>query len=149
MGGEIAKSSSEPHHTKTQISPTQHNSNGSAISDTNPKNNTKLSRKKEKIIVIAKNKHSSVEKHAMELIHKNNPDNKDYDMIYGIIGKHFFMQTLNTQARDEIITTMSLCKVKEGTTLFKQAREKREILQSKLKIEKFDNGKKIIVQGDG
>ena len=30
------------------------------------------------------------------------------------------MQTLNTQARDEIITTMSLCKVKEGTTLFKQ-----------------------------
>lgn len=41
-------------------------------------------------------------------------------MIYGIIGKHFFMQTLNTQARDEIITTMSLCKVKEGTTLFKQ-----------------------------
>lgn len=86
MGGEIAKSSPEPHHhTKTQKieidadskSPTQHDSNGSAISDTNPQNNTKLSRKKEKIFVIAKNKHSSVEKHSMELIHKNNPDKKD------------------------------------------------------------------------
>ena len=127
MGGEIAKSSPEKHHhTKTQKieidadskAPTQHNSNGSAISETN--NNTKLSRKKEKIVVIAKNKHSSVEKHAMELIQKNNSEKKDYDMIYGIIDKHFFMQSLNKQARDEIITTMSLCKVKEGTTLFKQ-----------------------------
>ena len=61
MGGEIAKSSPEKHHhTKTQKieidadskAPTQHNSNGSAISETN--NNTKLSRKKEKIVVIAK-----------------------------------------------------------------------------------------------
>ena len=50
MGGEIAKSSPEKHHhTKTQKieidadskAPTQHNSNGSAISETN--NNTKLS----------------------------------------------------------------------------------------------------------
>ena len=41
-------------------------------------------------------------------------------MIYNIIDKHFFMQTLNEQARNKIIIIMSFCKVKEGNTLFIQ-----------------------------
>ena len=70
---------------------------------------------------MAKNKKSSnQEKKVLELIHKNNKKKEDYQMIYNIIDKHFFMQTLNEQARNEIIITMSLCKVKEGSTLFTQ-----------------------------
>ena len=140
MGGEITKSSSiETHQSKTSKivlnadsklnsgSSTNHNTpNGSkgAVTEREAKNNnnnqSKPARKKEKIIVVAKNKHSSAEKKALELIQKNNSEKKDYDMIYNIIDKHFFMQTLNKQARDEIITTMSLCKVKANTILFKQ-----------------------------
>jgi cGMP-dependent protein kinase len=81
---------------------------------------TKANRKKEKIVLIAKNKQPSQEKKVLELIQKHNKEKKDYDMIYNIIDKHFFMQTLGQQARDEIITTMSLCKIKANATLFKE-----------------------------
>ena len=80
-------------------------------------------RKKEKISIVSKNKHqksSNLEKKVLELIHKNNPNKEDYDMIYQIISKHFFMQTLSDQAKNEIIITMSLQKVKKDTILFKQ-----------------------------
>ena len=61
----------------------------------------KAKRKKEKIQIVAKNKKTSnQEKKALELIHKNNKNKEDYEMIYNIIGKHFFMQTLNDQARN-------------------------------------------------
>ena len=71
-------------------------------------------KKKEKIQIVAKNKNiQNEEKKNLEIIHKNNPNKEDYDLIYGIIDKHFFMQTLNNQARNEIIITMSLCKVKK------------------------------------
>ena len=60
------------------------------------------------------------EKKALSLIHKNNKENEDYDFIYNILDKHPFLKTLNKQARDEIIKTMSLCKIKEGTKLFHQ-----------------------------
>ena len=60
------------------------------------------------------------EKKALSLIHKNNKNNEDYDLIYKILDKHPFLQILNKQGRDEIIKTMSLCKIKEGTKLFHQ-----------------------------
>jgi cGMP-dependent protein kinase len=41
-------------------------------------------------------------------------------MLYDIISKHFFLQTLNHQAKDEIIISMSLYSIKEGKTLYSQ-----------------------------
>ena len=89
----------------------------------NKNDNKAHARKKEKISIVSKNKHqksSNLEKKVLELIHKNNPNKEDYDMIYQIISKHFFMQTLSDQAKNEIIITMSLQRVKKDTTLFKQ-----------------------------
>ena len=77
-------------------------------------------KKKEKLEIVAKDKKSPDESKVIEIIQKNNTEKRDYDLIYKIIDKHFFMQTLNEQARNEIIITMSLGKVKEGTTLFTQ-----------------------------
>ena len=78
-------------------------------------------RKKEKIEIVAKKKqHSSNEKKVLELIQKNNTSQKDEDIISQVMSKHFFMQTLTKQAKNEIITTMSLCKIKEGNILFTQ-----------------------------
>ena len=45
----------------------------------------KAKRKKEKIQIVAKNKKiSNQEKKALELIHKNNKNKEDYEMIYHI-----------------------------------------------------------------
>ena len=86
----------------------------------NEKTSNSNIRKKEKIVLIAQNKIASNEGKVLELIQKRNPEKKDHDLIYQIIGQHFFMQSLGTQAREEIITTISLCKVKQGETLFTQ-----------------------------
>ena len=82
-----------------------------------------FNRKKEKITIVAKNKTNSTsneELRVMDLIQEKNPKKMDYDLIYSSIGKHFFMQTLNDQARNEIIVNMSLYKVKAGERLFTQ-----------------------------
>ena len=78
-------------------------------------------KKKEKISVISKNKDElNEEKDVLELIHEKNPDKEDFELIYEIISKHFFLQTLNDQAKNEIIISMSLYSLKEGKTLYKQ-----------------------------
>jgi hypothetical protein len=128
MGGEISKQTNKNSKMKNGIKSPNKNRN-SLQEEENDKTNSmsasnievKAKRKKEKIIIVAKNKKSSnQEKKVLELIHKNNKKKEDYQMIYNIIDKHFFMQTLNAQARNEIIITMSLCRVKKNTTLFKQ-----------------------------
>ena len=138
MGGEIssitpADSAQKSKTSKISINAASSNNSGSSTSHNTPNGSKstatgrespsqklKPTRKRSKIVLVAKNSHQSTEKKVLELIQKNNSDKKDYDMIYNIIDKHFFMQSLNKQARDEIITTMSLCKIKGGTTLFKQ-----------------------------
>ena len=128
MGGEITKNEKEDSKTqrKHQSSIKNQKSQESIISSRNGENIQKNhhehhKRKKEKIQIVAKNKKiQNEEKKNLEVIHKNNPNKEDYDLIYNIIDKHFFMQTLNAQARNEIIITMSLCRVKKNTTLFKQ-----------------------------
>ena len=90
---------------------------------TSPKKNIKekIIRKKEKIAIVAKNKNNiNEELKVMELIQEKNPNKVDYDLIYQSIGNHFFMQTLNDQARNEIIVNMSLYKINAGVTLFVQ-----------------------------
>ena len=87
----------------------------------NKERGEKSIRKKEKIAIIAKNKNNiNEEVKVMELIQEKNPKKIDHDLIYDSIGKHFFMQTLNDQARNEIIVNMSLYKINAGTTLFVQ-----------------------------
>ena len=56
----------------------------------------------------------------MELIHEKNKEKEDYDLIYNILSEHFFLQTLNNQAKNEIIISMSLYSLKEGKTLYEQ-----------------------------
>ena len=65
-------------------------------------------------------KGSKNETKALEVIHNNNREREDADLIYKVIDKHFFMQILNEQARNEIIITMSLCRIKPEIVLFEQ-----------------------------
>ena len=88
------------------------------VNDTKPKRGAHV---KKKIYISAKDKEDlNQERKVLELIHEKNPEKEDYDIIYDIISKHFFLQTLNDQAKDEIIISMSLYSVKEGKTLFTQ-----------------------------
>ena len=97
-----------------------------ALKTTNNNNNNDLKRgqgkkKKEKLAIVSKDKDDkNQEKKVLELIHEKNTEKEDYDIIYDIISKHFFLQTLNHQAKNEIIISMSLYNLKEGKTLFTQ-----------------------------
>ena len=73
--------------------------------------------------IAAKNKNEKTvnyEKKVLELIHEKNPEKEDYQIIYDIISKHFFLQTLTHQAKEEIIVSMSLYKIAKGVTLYTQ-----------------------------
>ena len=161
MGGEISKTETEKekepskHHSKNH-NHKHHEANHDSSRSTNhntpeQNNNDHPKRKKEKVAIVAKNKKSTnLEKKNLELIHKNNPNKEDYDLIYNIIDKHFFMQTLNQQARNEIIITMSLCKVKKNTTLFTQGSIGNYwYIVHEGKLEKTFDGKKKIDLGKG
>ena len=94
------------------------------INNNNNINETKRGKekmKKDKISVLSRNKgEQNEEKNVLELIHEKNAEKEDYDLIYSIISKHFFLQTLNDQAKNEIIISMSLYSLKEGKTLYTQ-----------------------------
>ena len=118
MGGIITENNNNNEIVANSIVETEGKNNNN-----NKIDNKAHARKKEKIAIVSKNKHqksSNFEKKVLELIHKNNPNKEDYDMIYQIISKHFFMQTLSDQAKNEIIITMSLQRVKKDSILFKQ-----------------------------
>ena len=118
MGGIITENNNNNEIVANSI-----NENEGKNNNNNKVDNKAHARKKEKIAIVSKNKHqksSNFEKKVLELIHKNNPNKEDYDMIYQIISKHFFMQTLSDQAKNEIIITMSLQRVKKDSILFKQ-----------------------------
>ncbi len=145
MGGELEKSTMQQktankldnkspnknHKNKLQSmvtdenhSPNKKNVTKSAIKTTNNNNEAKrdkLKKKKEKISVMSKDKDDkNQEKKVLELIHEKNAEKEDYDLIYDIISKHFFLQTLNNQAKNEIIISMSLYSLKSGKTLYTQ-----------------------------
>ena len=84
------------------------------------RNGASKKKKNGKVSITAKDKDVNYEKKVLELIHEKNAEKEDYDLIYDIISKHFFLQTLNHQAKDEIIISMSLYRVKEGKTLYNQ-----------------------------
>ena len=98
----------------------------SALKTTNNKEhlnrgNPKKKKINEKISIISKEKdEKNQEKKVLELIHEKNKEKEDYDLIYDIISKHFFLQTLTHQAKEEIIISMSLYVLGEGKTLYSQ-----------------------------
>ena len=104
----------EEQSTKSLVKP------GNDTKSQHKRNGAPKKKKNDKVSIIAKDKDINLEKKALELIHDKNPDKEDYDLIYDIISKHFFLQTLNHQAKDEIIISMSLYSVKEGKTLYSQ-----------------------------
>ena len=137
MGGELEKKTLEENKNlnellKTEKSKKNKNRNKKEANDgltteTAKSNNHKRAgggkKKKEKVQVIAKDKSEkqvNYEKKVLELIHDKNPAKEDYDMIYDIISKHFFLQALTHQAKEEIIISMSLYKVSKGVTLYTQ-----------------------------
>ena len=136
MGGELEKASmqqktsttSRNHKTKLQAiktnSPTKKSNMKTAIK-TNVTNNEgkreKGKKKKERVSVVSLDvDEKNHEKKVLELIHEKNAEKEDYDLLYNIINKHFFLQTLTNQAKNEIIISMSLYSIKEGKTLYTQ-----------------------------
>ena len=134
MGGELEKKTLEENHNLPELIKSEKNKkkgknkkeiNETVTTDTVKSNNAKRGggkKKKEKLQVVAKDKEKKVnyEKKVLELIHERNPGKEDYDIIYDIISKHFFLQTLTHQAKEEIIVSMSLYKVSKGVTLYTQ-----------------------------
>ena len=124
LDGKSKKNKLEPMATDENISPNKKKASKSAIKTTYNNNETKrdkLKKKKEKISVVSREKEEkNQEKKVLELIHEKNAGKEDYDLIYNIISKHFFLQTLNDQAKNEIIISMSLYFLKSGQTLYKQ-----------------------------
>ena len=137
MGGELEKKTLEEKHQMPEIIKSEKSKKGkgknkkeaneSVTTDATKSNNHKGNRggkkKKEKLQVVAKDKSEkqvNYEKKVLELIHDKNPAKEDYDIIYDIISKHFFLQTLTHQAKEEIIVSMSLYKVSKGVTLYTQ-----------------------------
>ena len=91
------------------------------VTDVKTKRGVSHKKNDKKIFISAKDKENlNQEKKVLELIQEKNEKKEDYDMMYNIISKHFFLQTLNDQAKNEIIKSMSLYSVKEGKTLFSQ-----------------------------
>jgi len=136
MGGEIEKKAlqEENNHDliKSQKSPnkklkelnrktSQTSLKGNSENKSHHKrNDAKKKKKNDKVSIVAKDKDSNQEKKVLELIHDKNPEKEDYELLYNKISKHFFLQTLNHQAKDEIIVSMSLYSIKEGETLYKE-----------------------------
>ena len=142
MGGELEKSTlqqktshkldgKQNKNQKNMLQPKATEENHSAIKEyaksaikttnNNEAKRDKMKKKKEKISVMSKDKDDkNQEKKVLELIHEKNAEKDDYELIYNIISKHFFLQTLNNQAKNEIIISMSLYGLKAGKTLFTQ-----------------------------
>ena len=118
-----------------------------------PKNNSfsqnKNKRKIQKITLVAKNKIKEIE--VLELIHNKNKQKKDYQLLYDSLEKHFFMKNLSEQARNEIITNMSLYKLSSGTCLYSQGSIGDFwyiVSEGKLNYIVDDKPKKLLEKGD-
>ena len=137
MGGELEKKTLEENHNLNELLKTEKSkknkgknkkeANDNLATETVKSNNHKrgggCKKKKEKVQVVAKDKSEKTvnyEKKVLELIHDKNPAKEDYDMIYDIISKHFFLQALTHHTKEEIIISMSLYKVSKGVTLYTQ-----------------------------
>ena len=95
----------------------------SARDSDNTETSTQVSRdtsKKKNISISLTEQITSQEKDALGIIQKHNRQYEDKDLIEQCLLKHFFMRSLEKQARYEIIKEMTLCGVHEGKTIFTQ-----------------------------
>lgn len=80
--------------------------------------------KKRKIVMNSKDatmgNDINSEYNVLEIVKKNNHDDSEHELIEKCLLNHFFMRSLERQARNEIIKEMTLCKVKAGENIFKQ-----------------------------
>ena len=114
------------------------------------RNGVPKKKKNDKVSIFAKDKEVNLEKKVLELIHEKNPDKEDYDLIYDKIRKHFFLQTLNNQATEEIIISMSLYTIKEGKTLYSQGHPGNYwYIVNSGELERYHNNKLIGKLGRG
>ena len=126
MGGEFVKSTEINNKSSRNMVAISNRSfkttNLKAASIKTPKNSSfsynKNKWKNQKISLVAKNKIK--EKEVLELVQNKNKQKTDYQLLYTSLEEHFFMKNLGEQARNEIITNMSLYKLSSGTCLYSQ-----------------------------
>lgn len=88
-------------------------------------NPTRISNKKQKIIITAKasgtsQKKEQTEVDVLKVVKKNNHEFDDEKLISNCLMTHFFMKSLEKEARREIVKEMTLCRVDKDDVLFKQ-----------------------------
>ena len=157
MGGELVKPTDiNSKSSRNMATVTQKNfktANLKANSIKTPKNNSfsqsKSKRKIQKIALVAKNKIKELE--VLELIQNKNKQKTDYQLLYTSLEKHFFMKNLSEQARNEIITNMSLYKLPSKTCLYTQGSIGDFwyiVSEGKLNYIVDDKTKKLLNKGD-
>jgi hypothetical protein len=82
-------------------------------------NPSRLANKKQKIGANLKGVEST-ELDVLNIKKKNNHDYEDSELIDNCLMKHFFMRSLDKEARTEIIKEMTLCQVDTNVNIFKQ-----------------------------
>ena len=136
MGGELVK-------------PTDINSKSSRNMATVTQKNFKTANLKANSIKTPKNKIKELE--VLELIQNKNKQKTDYQLLYTSLEKHFFMKNLSEQARNEIITNMSLYKLPSKTCLYTQGSIGDFwyiVSEGKLNYIVDDKTKKLLNKGD-
>jgi CRP-like cAMP-binding protein len=100
----------------TKLSETPDSGRAGEVSSFNP---SRMANKKQKIGTGIKTMESK-ELNVLNIKKKNNNDFQDADLIDNCLMKHFFMRSLDKDARTEIIKEMSLCQVDANVDVFKQ-----------------------------
>jgi hypothetical protein len=83
-------------------------------------NPRRIADKKQKISGAQPKNIEITELDVLNIKKRNNHDFEDKDLINSCLMKHFFMRSLDTDARTEIIKEMTLCHVDADTIVFKQ-----------------------------
>jgi hypothetical protein len=83
-------------------------------------NPRRIADKKQKISGAPTKTMETTELDVLNIKKRNNHDFEDNDLINACLMKHFFMRSLDKDARTEIIKEMTLCQVDADTIVFKQ-----------------------------
>jgi hypothetical protein len=83
-------------------------------------NPRRIADKKQKISGAQPKSMETTELDVLTIKKRNNHDFEDKDLINACLLKHFFMRSLDKDARSEIIKEMTLCQVDTDTVVFKQ-----------------------------
>lgn len=96
---------------------------GNLASSTQDIKKSRNNGKKSKLFIAKESKSqidAATELDVLKVIKRNNHNFDDHELIEECLVKHFFMRSLEQDARTEIIKEMSLCKIDAETFIFKQ-----------------------------